>query len=235
VEQHLFYSPGAGGPACFLPPDESRHAIKVLRMKQGDGILLTDGLGNFYEGEIAGEDPKNTRVVVKREFGDDKQRNYRLHIAIAPTKNISRFEWFLEKATEIGIDEITPVLCDHSERRVIKKERLLKIIVAAAKQSFKPLFPVLNDLKPLQEVLSNNAEEEKFLAWLDREDPIHLKTKYSKGNNVLILVGPEGDFSEEEINQAKKNGFVTVSLGDYRLRTETAGVVACHAIAMLNQ
>lgn len=234
MEKHLFYVPEITSPESVLPEDESRHCVKVLRLTQRDEILITDGKGKLFRGELMNEDLREARVSIIEEFRGRPERKYHLHVAIAPTKNISRFEWFLEKCTEIGIDEITPVLCENSERKIIKPGRLEKIIVAAAKQSLTATFPRLNEAKNLFELLSADHRGEKFIAYLsDESSP--LKTKYQKGSDVLILVGPEGDFTENEVERAVKNDFEPVTLGQGRLRTETAGVVACHTIALLNE
>ncbi len=234
MEKHLFYVPEINPPESVLPEDESRHCIKVLRLRQGDEILITDGKGKIYSGDLMNEDPREARVSIIEEFRGRQERKYHLHIAIAPTKNISRLEWFLEKSTEIGVDEITPVFCENSERKIIKPARLEKIIMAAAKQSLTATFPRLNEARNLFELLSADHLGEKFIAYLsDESSP--LKTKYPKGSNVLILVGPEGDFTENEVERAVKNDFEPVTLGHGRLRTETAGVVACHTVALINE
>jgi len=234
MEKHLFYVPEINPPESILPEDESRHCIKVLRLRQGDEILITDGKGIIYSGDLINEDPRGTRVSIIEEFSGRPERYYHLHIAIAPTKNISRLEWFLEKCTEIGIDEITPVFCENSERKIIKPVRLEKIIVAAAKQSLTATFPRLNEARNLSELLGTDHRGDKFIACLsDKSSP--LKIKYQKGSDVLILVGPEGDFTENEVEHALKNGFEQVTLGHGRLRTETAGVVACHTVALINE
>lgn len=235
MEQHLFYSTEIEGNLCTLPREESHHCVRVLRRTTGDTVRITDGMGHLFEGSLLNEDPKKTLVKLTHELEAEKRRTYRLHIAIAPTKNINRFEWFVEKATEIGIDEITPILCQHSERKSINTERLHKILVAAAKQSEKSLFPVLNEMIPLEVILKVSTEQQKFIAYLDQQNKATLKTKYSQDSDVLILIGPEGDFNREEVEMARETGFEIVSLGDYRLRTETAGLVACQSVALLNE
>lgn len=231
----LFYTPDIKTNIYTLNEIESKHCIKVLRQKVNDHIQLIDGKGNFYEAKIIEPNPKKCIVEIVETTKDFGKRNYYLHIAIAPTKNIDRFEWFLEKATEIGIDEITPILCEHSERKTIKAERLEKIIVSAIKQSIKAYKPKLNDLTNYSDFIQQNFNGVKYIAHCEENKKALLKTSYYKGQNVIILIGPEGDFSPEEIDKARNNNFTEISLGESRLRTETAGVVACHTINLLNE
>jgi 16S rRNA (uracil1498-N3)-methyltransferase len=231
----LFYVPNISGSEIILDETESKHAIRVLRLQKGDQIQVVDGKGGFYMAEIADANPKKCRLTIVNSALDFGKRNFHLHIAIAPTKNIDRFEWFLEKATEIGIDEITPLLTSHSERKTINAERLEKILVSAMKQSLKAYLPQLHELTTFKELIINNKTENKFIAYCDEIQKIHLKDLATKGNNTLILIGPEGDFSPEEIKLAIENGFKVVSLGESRLRTETAGIVACHIVNLANE
>lgn len=230
----LFYVPDISGAEVILDETESKHAVKVLRLLVGDEVQLIDGKGNFYEAEISEANPKKCRLSVlktKREFG---KRNFRVHIAIAPTKNIDRFEWFLEKCTEIGIDEITPLLCEHSERKNIKPDRLEKILVSAIKQSLKAYLPKLNDLTPFKELVLNSIAKNKYIAHCYDGEKIHLKNESLQNKEVLVLIGPEGDFSHDEIEFALNKGFKEITLGESRLRTETAGIVACHIVNLTN-
>lgn len=232
---HLFYTPDLKGKIYTLEESESKHCVRVLRLNVNDQIQLIDGAGGFYTAKIIDANPKKCSIEViseKKEFG---KRDYYLHIAIAPTKNNDRFEWFLEKATEIGIDEITPILCEHSERKVIKEDRFEKIIISAVKQSIKAYRPILNHLTPYSEFITSNFNGDKFIAHCEENEKKLLKTNYIKKNNALILIGPEGDFSPNEILLARNNNFQEISLGESRLRTETAGVVACHTINLLNE
>lgn len=230
----LFYVPDLA-LGNVLPEEESQHAVKVLRLKVGDQVVIVDGVGGYYKAKITNPHPKHCGFeIVETQSGFGK-RNYKLHIAIAPTKNIERLEWFIEKATEIGIDEITPVVCRFSERKVIKEERLQKIIVSAAKQSVKAYFPRLNPLCTFDDLIKNHQEDTKFIAHCYDQDKKLLQTEYRKSTDVLILIGPEGDFSKDEVEKAVLSGFVPVSLGESRLRTETAGVVACCTVALINQ
>lgn len=230
----LFYAPELGGDQHTLDEQESKHVIRVLRKRNGDTIILTDGKGKFYTGELINDDPRKCELRIIDISEGEGNRNYLLNVAIAPTKNINRFEWFLEKATEIGIDDISPVICQRSERKVIKAERLNKVITAAMKQSLKAYHPVLHGAKSFTELVSMDYEGQKFIAYVEEGKHPLLQTLYRPGEDAIILIGPEGDFSPEEIEQAKENGFQTVSLGASRLRTETAGVVAVHTVAMLN-
>jgi 16S rRNA (uracil1498-N3)-methyltransferase len=230
----LFYVPDISGAEVVFNETESKHAIRVLRLKEGDQVQLIDGKGGFHEAVISNPHPKKCRLIITKSTLDFEKRNFNLHIAIAPTKNIDRFEWFLEKCTEIGIDEVTPILSEHSERKVIKPERLQKILIAAMKQSLKAYLPKLNPITKLEDVLSNSEYQEKYIAHCNEGNKEHLKRFVKKGNNCLILIGPEGDFSLQEVELAKQKGFIEVSLGKARLRTETAGVVACHIVNLFN-
>ncbi len=230
----LFYVPNLAS-GSVLPEEESQHAVKVLRLQAGDNITVVDGAGGYYKAVITNPHHKHCAFEITEtqlEFG---KRNYKLHIAIAPTKNIERLEWFIEKSTEIGIDEITPIICRHSERKVIKEERLEKIIVSAAKQSLKAYFPKLNPLCTFDQLVQKHVATQKFIAHCYEEDKRLLQTEITKSSDVLILIGPEGDFSMEEVQKAISYGFKPVSLGESRLRTETAGVVACHTVGIMNQ
>lgn len=234
MERHLFYVPDIEHPETVMPPDESRHCIKVLRLKAGNDLYITNGKGGLYACTLLNEDPKKAMIKINEDFESRPERDYKLHIAIAPTKNISRLEWFLEKCTEIGIDEITPLLCKNSERRTVKPERLEKIIIAAAKQSLTACFPRVNEAVKFNDFIEKAISSQKFIAYLDNSSS-PLKTKYEAGKDVLIVVGPEGDFTGNEIKKAVEQGFLPVTLGPGRLRTETAGVVACTTIAVLNE
>ena len=229
----LFYVPNLSA-ASILPDEESLHAVKVLRLKTGDSIQIVDGNGGFFNARITTPHHKHCAFEITETLVDASKRNYHLHIAIAPTKNIDRLEWFIEKATEIGIDEITPLFCQNSERKVVKEERLEKIIVSAAKQSLKAKFPTLNPPCSFNEFIRTYNAEQQFIAHCYNNEKTLLKSEIKHGKSVLILIGPEGDFSPEEVNTAIKNGYQPVSLGDSRLRTETAGVVACCTVAFCN-
>ena len=232
---HLFYTPDISEETYTLNEIESKHCIKVLRLNTNDQIELIDGKGSFYEAKIIDPNPKKCKIEITKTIHEFGKRNHYLHIAIAPTKNMDRFEWFLEKATEIGIDEVTPLLCDHSERKAIKNERLEKIMISAVKQSIKAYKPKLNPLTKYGDFIKQNFDGTKFIAHCEENEKQSLKANYKTGSNSLILIGPEGDFSPNEIKLAKENNFRETSLGESRLRTETAGIVACHTINLLNE
>ena len=213
----------------ILSAEESKHATKVLRKEEGDVLGFTDGKGGFYKAEITMADSRKCRLRIVSSKQKPKQHNYHLHIAIAPTKNMDKFEWFLEKATEIGIDEITPIICSHSERKVIKAERCNKILRSAMKQSLKFYLPKLNEPISLIDFFKSHVDGAKYIAHCEKSDKLDLKT-VNKTEKTLILIGPEGDFSPAEIDMALKNNFKAVSLGTSRLRTETAGIVAVTTI-----
>jgi 16S rRNA (uracil1498-N3)-methyltransferase len=212
---------------------ESKH-IKVLHLKTGDFVYVTDGKGNLHKAEIIDNNYLCTKVKIVETFGHYNKRPFYLHIAISPTKSPDRFEWFLEKATEIGIDEITPIICGRSEKTHLKYERLEKIIESATKQSFSAYIPKINPLKPFNHILEETSCLQKFIAYCNVKDRFDLKTSCLPNKPTLLLIGPEGDFTENEIALAKSNNFVPISLGNSRLRTETAGMVACTIINFLN-
>jgi 16S rRNA (uracil1498-N3)-methyltransferase len=231
---HLFYSAKIAGPIHQLNEEESRHIAKVLRLKPGDTIFLTDGNGNLYETLISESNGKSCIVNIVNSLTEYNKRSFRLHIAIAPTKSTDRFKWFLEKATEIGIDEITPLICEHSERAHVKTERFNKVIIAAMKQSLKAYLPKLNEPEKFSDFTRQSYAGQKMIAWCGDDAIRELKEIYTKGSPALILIGPEGDFSPIEVRAAINNGFVPVSLGKSRLRTETAGIVACHTCNLVS-
>ncbi|MFV0468113.1 MAG: 16S rRNA (uracil(1498)-N(3))-methyltransferase [Dysgonomonas sp.] len=218
-----------------LPEDEAKHCVRVLRKSIGDEILIADGKGTFYEAELMTDNAKHCLVQIVKSLPTPKAWNFNLHIAFAPTKNMDRIEWFAEKATEIGIDRLTPLLCHHSERRDIKLARIEKILVSAMKQSQKATLPQLDEMIRFDEFLKQKFTGRKFIAHCYDQEKHLLNNIYEKGEDALILIGPEGDFSEAEVAAAMKKGFEPISLGNSRLRTETAALVACHTIQVLNQ
>jgi len=227
---NIFYFPDLVDNQVTLDETESQHAVKVLRLVAGDSIILFDGKGGKYEGEI--EQPHHKKCVVnitKKEI--ISKRPFNLHIAIAPTKMNDRMEWFLEKATEIGIDEITPIICDRSERRTTNHERFEKVLIAAMKQSMNPWLPVLNQQIDFNKFIDSN--EQGFVAHCMDSDKEPLKNLLPAKDAITILIGPEGDFTEDEVATAILRGWEPVSLGDNRLRTETAGLVACHTVNLI--
>ncbi len=231
----LFYIPNISGSEVILSETESKHAIRVLRLAVNSKVQLIDGSGGFYEAIFSDAHQKRFKLLITNYIEEFNKINFKLHIAIAPTKNIDRFEWFLEKCTEIGIDEITPLLSEHSERKVIKPERLEKILVSAMKQSLKAYLPKLHPITSFEEFILNSKFENKYIAHCYEGDKLHLKDSIQKNEDTLILIGPEGDFSNEEVAKAKGNGFEEISLGNARLRTETAGIVACHIVNLVNE
>lgn len=232
---HIFYTPDIESEKYTLSEEESKHCTRVLRLDVGSKLNLVDGKGGFYEAVVEDPHPKRTVLKILSQQRNYGKRNFYLHIAVAPTKNIERIEWFLEKATEIGIDEITPLICDRSERRDIKAERLNKVIVSAAKQSIKAYFPKLNEPVRFTDFVSGNTSTQKFIAHCIPSQKKSIKEEIRLKSDYLILIGPEGDFSTTEVDLARENKFIPVSLGDSRLRTETAALEACFEINFLNR
>jgi len=234
---HLFYTPDIQPthPPSFLSEEESKHAIRVLRLNVGDEVQLIDGRGGLYAAEIKDAHPKRTILQINSVKLEFNKRNHYLHIAIAPTKNIERLEWFLEKATEIGIDEISLIICQRSERKEAKTDRLNKIITAAIKQSIKAYHPILNEPESLAKLMTREFDGQKFIAHCEVGDKVNLKQAIVPGGKYLILIGPEGDFTPKEIEDALSNGFKAITLGESRLRTETAALEACFEANFLNR
>jgi len=233
MEKTIFFAPDIlSNPE--LPFEEGQHCIKVLRKKENDEILVTDGKGFFYDARIIQAHPKHCIVDIRNTVNASKNWSFNIQIAFAPTKNIDRIEWFAEKATEIGTDIFSPIICEHSERKDIKPQRIEKILVSAMKQSQKAILPRLDEMKRFIEFVKQDFDGQKFIAHCYEQDKKELKEVYKKGGNALILIGPEGDFSEKEVELALQSGFIPVSLGESRLRTETAALVACHTIHVLN-
>lgn len=232
---NIFYIPDAQvGMVCF-PEKESKHCIKVLRMKRGDRFCVTGGKGYFFDAELVEAHPKKALVCLSNQRAGYDKRHFELVIAIAPTKLNERTEWFLEKATEIGIDKVKLFTSYHSERRIANIERFKKIMIATIKQSGRSYLPEIEDMIPFDKLVKQSFNGQKFIAWIDGKVREKLCDLYKKCGNVLVLIGPEGDFSPEEVSRAIENGFVPVSLGNMRLRTETAALVACHTVQLINQ
>jgi len=231
----IFYTPDIQGFRYMLNEEESAHAARVLRLKAGDEITLVDGQGGRYRAQIDVVSHKQCEVVVLERQTEYGKRLYWIHIGIAPTKNIDRFEWFVEKATETGIDEITPLLCERSERKHVNIERLQRIMIAAMKQSQKAYLPQLNEMTTLGKWLETQNSGHCYIAHCNNGDRQSLKTAYQPAQDVTIAIGPEGDFSVQEVAQALACGFKGISLGSSRLRTETAGVAACYSINFMNE
>lgn len=232
---NIFYTPDITVPDYILSETESKHCISVLRMKSGDEVSLTDGKGNLFKAVITGDHPKKCSLRVTETIKEYCKRQYKLHVAIAPTKNTERFEWFLEKSTEIGIDTVTPIICEHSERRNINHERLVKVITVAMKQSLSAYHPVLHPLQKFNDFIKQGHADNKYIAHCTGNRKAYISESYEKGNDAVILIGPEGDFSEKEISFAIRNGYKEITLGTSRLRTETAGIVCCSTLQVLNQ
>jgi len=231
---HVFYTPDIQ-TRPELPEEEAAHAVRVLRLQAGDEVTLTDGQGNFYRAEISTATPKRCLVNILETLPQAPLWQGHLHIALAPTKNMDRTEWFAEKATEIGIDELTFLNCRFSERKVIKTERIAKILVSAIKQSLKARLPRLNEMTDFNKFIARPFSGQKFIAHCYEGEKVLLKDAVRRGEDALVLIGPEGDFSEEEVGKAIENGFIPISLGKSRLRTETAALVACHILNLQNQ
>lgn len=234
---NLFYATDIVDDRVILPDEEARHAVQVLRKKPGDEIYVIDGKGHSYQVRIEKAGKKACQGRILQTTILPRQLQEHVHIGIAPTKNINRFEWFLEKATEIGISEITPLICQHSERKTLRMDRMQKILIAAMKQSLKSYLPQLNALSSFNDFIKNckTLPQHNFIAFLGQGVKGHLINNYPAGQDVAILIGPEGDFSLEEIELALSNDFIGVSLGESRLRTETAGIAACHIVNLVNQ
>jgi len=235
IKMHLFYTPDIQSDIYRLSEEESKHCVRVLRLTEGEKLFLIDGKGLFCEAVITNAHPKACMLqVVDKKYNYGK-RDYKLTIAVSPTKNIDRYEWFLEKATEIGIDEVIPVISRYSERKDVKPERLEKVMISAIKQSIKAFLPVLSPLQTFRETIKTPFTGLRFIAHCNEGEKVLLRDVVVKGKDVMILIGPEGDFSNEEVELAVKEGFIPISLGDSRLRTETAAVVACHTVNLINQ
>lgn len=233
---HIFYTPDIAQNTYTLNEEESKHCVRVLRLPIGSQVNLVDGVGGFYTAEIISDNPKKVVLSilhVEREF---HKRNHYLHIAVAPTKNIDRIEWFLEKASELGVDEITPIITDRSERRVVKEDRLNKVITSAVKQSIKAYHPKLNEAISYDAFMKLPFEGDKLIAHcIDQGEKQYISDLVVPHQKYLILIGPEGDFTPEEVNLALNKGFKALTLGDNRLRTETAALSVCFEINYLNR
>lgn len=231
---HVFYTPDiAVSPE--LPEEEAGHCLRVLRLGIGDEVMLTDGKGYFYKAVISAATGKRCQVKVVETIRQEVFWNGHLHLAMAPTKNMDRIEWFAEKATEIGFDELTFLNCRFSERKVIKTERVEKIVVSAVKQSLKASKPIVNEMTDFNKFVQKEFGGQKFIAHCYEGEKPLLKDVLVPGEDALVLIGPEGDFSPEEVKKAEEAGFRAISLGKSRLRTETAALVAVHIMNLFNQ
>ena len=231
----LFYNPALDNSIKQFVFDsiESNHIVKVLRKREGDTLHITNGKGYLFEAKILIANPKNCKAEII-DITKRHRKMYWFHMAVAPTKSMDRFEWFLEKATEIGIDEITPIICDQSERKLVKEERMQKVVQAAMKQSCQTYLPKVNNPVSFTDFLANERSGLLFIAHCKKDEKMELKRRIAPDTDITILIGPEGDFSRAEIEVAYENGFMPVSLGENRLRTETAALVACTMVNMIN-
>lgn len=230
---HVFYTPDID--TCpELPEEEAGHCLRVLRLGVGDEVMLTDGKGCFYKAVISAATGKRCRVKVMEKTEQEKFWKGHLHLAMAPTKNMDRIEWFVEKATEIGFDELSFLNCRFSERKVIKTERIEKIVVSAMKQSLKARKPIVNEMTDFAKFMQRDFQGQKFIAHCYEGEKPLLKEVLKPGEDALVLIGPEGDFSPEEVQKAEALGFQPISLGKSRLRTETAALVAVHMMNLFN-
>ncbi len=233
-EMHIFYAPDIVPPTHVLDEQESRHCVRVLRLGAGDTVHLADGRGGLYKARIA-EAGRRCVLHVEGMEREWERRGYELTMAVAPTKNADRYEWFLEKATELGVDTLVPLLAEHGERRVFRPERAEKIITSAIKQSLKAYRPALEPLTPFTELVTRPFDGAKMIAHCAEGERKYISDCTRRGQKVLILIGPEGDFSSAEVGLARSHGFTEISLGPSRLRTETAAIAAVAEIAILNR
>ena len=226
--QHLFYCPSIAD-THVLSEEESAHAVRVLRRTTGDILHIADGQGMVYEACITNPHHKHCEVKIVEQQLQAKHHPCELHIAVAPTKNVERIEWLAEKCTEIGVDRITPLLCHYSERKQIRIDRLEKIVLSAAKQSLSAYLPAVSELTGVEQVIRSASEQRRFIAhsspWTDKKI-LHDELRNTPHASTIVLIGPEGGFTDEEVRLAMEHGFIPVSLGDARLRTETAAIVA---------
>ncbi len=232
----LFYNPDISENTTefSFSKEESKHIVKVLRKSIGDTLHITNGKGWLFTAEISVPDIKKCSAQIMSKVLQPK-RKYSLHLAVAPTKMNDRYEWFLEKATEIGIDRITPIICEHSERKIVKAERFERVLQSAMKQSLNCYLPKLNEAMSFKSFMKQDFNGTLYIAHCEETDKQSLKQELQPQKDVTILIGPEGDFSIKEIAQALKNGFKPVTLGETRLRTETAAIVASHSVAFINE
>lgn len=235
MSDQLFYDPSLGRDSKELvfTAEESKHIARVLRKKTGDVVQVTNGDGLLFSATLSVANPDQCLATITRIDKKILPMHW-LHIAVAPTKNADRFEWFLEKATEIGINEISPIICEHSERKTIKKDRCIRILESAMKQSKRAYLPKFNEPSTLNEFLDHEHPGLRFIAHCHVGEKLELKRRVAPDKDITILIGPEGDFSEAEVDLAYEKGFYPVSLGEARLRTETAAVVACATVNLIN-
>ncbi len=231
----LFYCTNISYPYCTLSEEETNHMVKVLRMKKNETLKIVNGKGLMFEGIIEVIEKKEVIIKLQKKIKEEFENPNKLSIAICPPKNPARLEWFLEKATEIGIDQIFPIISERTEKETIKQERLQQIIISASKQSGQLFFPTFHPIQPLKTIVNSTSLpfENYFIAHCE-DNKSHLKNVYRKNESALLLIGPEGDFTKVEIQSALNKNYIPVSLGSSILRVETAGVVACSIIQLLN-
>jgi len=234
-ELHIFYAPSMEPPLLQLSEEESAHCVRVLRLTEGCEVLVVDGKGNAYTAVITDPHPKRCLLTTRNPYPFGTRFDYSLTVAMAPTKNLDRFEWFLEKATEIGVSRIVPLLCDRSERKSVPQERLVRLLVAGMKQSQKSFLPRLEALSPFDLFMKEPVPGVKVIAHCSSGPRKPLWELFRPDDPITVLIGPEGDFSEREVLQATGQGYHPATLGLSRLRTETAGVVVCQTISLLSQ
>ena len=232
--QNLFYQPLTASGIHYLDEVESRHCIKVLRKRQGDPITVTDGKGEFFDCVITDASDRRCAFDIAGHLTVPRE-SFAVNIAISPTKSADRIEWFVEKAVEIGVNNITLIDCKNSERSFINMDRLTKVAISAMKQSLKARLPEISPIVSFNDFVTTAVQDEKYIAFVDQTNPDHLSEVAKPGRSYVVLIGPEGDFSHDELTLALSFGFQKVSLGNSRLRTETAGVVACHTLNLVNR
>lgn len=234
----LFFSDAINGNTIILNEEESKHCGKVLRKKNGDLIEVIDGKGNYYEAIITDENFKKVVAEIQHNIQQWQVKPYKVALAVAITKNVERFDWLLEKISELGVNHIIPLITERTETHKIKRERLEKILLSGIKQSGKALLPKLYAPIKFSNFIQSVElfkEYEKYIAWCEADTSQHLKSLYHSGKNALVVIGPEGDFTEKEIIMAQRENFKSVSLGNNRLRVETAAMVACHIVHLCNE
>lgn len=232
--ENLFYQPDLRNDVFYLNEDESRHCVKVLRKRTGDMITITDGQGCFYTARITTAESSRCEFSIQ-DIHEEEKKDYSIHLAISPTKNSDRIEWMVEKCVEIGIDEISLLLCRNTERKGFNTTRLEKVAISAMKQSYRAFLPTINPCNSFQDFIKSVPRGiSKFIAHVDHSNPQQLVSVAKRNAKSLILIGPEGDFSADEIIAAQENGFMKVGLSKYRLRTETAGLFSCSVLNAIN-
>jgi 16S rRNA (uracil1498-N3)-methyltransferase len=228
----IFYQADLTADHITLSEEESKHAIRVLRLRMNDRVELVDGMGLRCEGDVIDEHPKRCTLAIRSRKQEERPYTHRFHLGIAPTKHTDRMEWLVEKATEVGIERIVLLDCAHSERTQLKTERLEKIAISAMKQSQQARLPLIESIQAFEAVVAQKFDGQKFIAHCYSTAKQHLHTVCQNGQDALVLIGPEGDFSEAEVDLAIQHGFIPVSLGETRLRTETAAFTALFSVAM---